>query len=411
MNIKITSLGLAGLLLAAACSNDETQLVECGNEISFNTRVSRATVTTTDNLASFKVWANAKDFTSNSFINGQIATKPEGKSYFTLPQAVFWPQDVAVLDVYALAPAELSATVNSNGPTISDFKPAAATADQVDLVVAYTEAMRSAGTNISLTFKHALSQIEVYATQGVDNTPDSKLVKVKGAWIVNVSDGGTLAFDKTADNYMNWSVNTTKTAYGIEFNSAQALDHTDVALLNDNNKGNMLLVPQQLDTWNLDSEDKAVNTTKGAYILVLCRVEAKHAGTTHPGSDDAIKVDDSNHYHQLFPYTGKFDEAEYGYTCVPVNTKWEPGKKYVYKLSFCGVTSGAGVYPPAADLANLPDGEGKYIKFGVDGGTAFPDGKGVGDSVLDNPITFTVNVETWEGEDDANVVKNDKNMN
>lgn len=408
MNIKITSLGLAGLLLATACSNDETQLIECGNEISFNTHVSRATETTTANLKNFKVWANATGFSSQRFIDGLIASKPDGKNYFTFENAVFWPQDVATLDVFAVSPASLTASVNANGPTVSNFTPATAAKDQADLVVAYSQANRSDGTNISLKFNHALSQIEVNATGGVTGVSETKHVWIKGAWLMNVCSSGTLAFDKdkATENYMNWSVGSVKTKYGIEFTSVQALDHTSSPLLASGfESSNMLLVPQQLATWNLDDEsDKIANASKGAYILVLCRVEARHPGKEHPGADGAVIVDGDNHVHQLFPYTGKFDEEEYGYSCVPINTKWEPGKKYVYNLSFCGATSGAGVYPPTSDLAGLPDGDGKYIKV-------IPADKKVGDPVLDNPITFTVEVATWEGNENANVVEDNKNMN
>lgn len=408
MNIKITSLGLAGLLLATACSNDETQLIECGNEISFNTHVSRATETTTANLKNFKVWANATGFSSQRFIDGLIASKPYGKNYFTFENAVFWPQDVATLDVFAVSPASLTASVNANGPTVSNFTPATAAKDQADLVVAYSQANRSDGTNISLKFNHALSQIEVNATGGVTGVSETKHVWIKGAWLMNVCSSGTLAFDKdkATENYMNWSVGSVKTKYGIEFTSVQALDHTSSPLLASGfESSNMLLVPQQLATWNLDDEsDKIANASKGAYILVLCRVEARHPGKEHPGADGAVIVDGDNHVHQLFPYTGKFDEEEYGYSCVPINTKWEPGKKYVYNLSFCGATSGAGVYPPTSDLAGLPDGDGKYIKV-------IPADKKVGDPVLDNPITFTVEVATWEGDENANVVEDNKNMN
>lgn len=397
MNIKITSIGLAGLLLATACSNDDVKLSGADNEISFNTCVSRATVTTTSNLKSFKVWANASGF-DNKIINGKIATKPDDKTYFILPETVIWPQDVATLDVYALAPATLDATFNSNGPTISGFEPNSDPSKQSDLIVAYKQASRSDGSSISLEFHHALSQIEINAVKANEGNSDieSKHVMIKGAWIVNVAKKGTLAFDKDATNYMDWAAAVEKTNYGQEF-TAQTLDHTSASLLaSDNNSSNMLLVPQQLGTWNL-TNDKAANSAKGAYILVLCRVEAEHKGTTHPGNDAAIDVDNVNdiHKHQLFPYTGKYDSEEYGYSCVPINTKWEPGKKYVYNLSFCGVSSGAGVYPPSSDLANFPDGDGKYIKFGTSS-HKFPDNKGVGDPVLDSPITFTVTVDdSW----------------
>lgn len=409
MNIKITTLGLAGLLLATACSNDEVKLARAANEISFNTCVSRATVTTTDNLASFKVWANASGF-DNQIINGKVATKPAGKDYFTLTEAVLWPQDVAQLDVYALAPSDLTATFNSNGPTISGFEPDTDPAKQKDLIVAYKEAMRSDGTSIDLIFHHALSQIEVKAIKaaegGSSDVKETKHVMIKGAWIVNVVGKGTLAFTKDATNYMSWSADGGKTQYGLEYSSVQTLDHESSSLLASGlNSSNLLLVPQQLATWDLNSStDKPANSGKGAYILVLCRVEAEHDGTTHVG-DDAISVDETNnkHKHQLFPYTGKFDAEEYGYSCVPINTNWEPGKKYVYNLSFCGVSSGAGVYPPSSDLANFPDGNGKYIKFGT-AAHGFPEKKGIGDPVLDSPITFTVQVDKWATDDPSSNV-------
>ena len=215
MNIKITSLGLAGLLLATACSNDETQLIECGNEISFNTHVSRATETTTANLKNFKVWANATGFSSQRFIDGLTASKPDGKNYFTFENTVFWPQDVATLDVFAVSPASLTASVsvNANGPTISNFTPATAAKDQADLVVAYSQAKRADGTNISLKFNHALSQIEVNATGVVTGVNETKHVWIKGAWLMNVCSSGTLAFDKdkATENYMNWSKGSEKT--------------------------------------------------------------------------------------------------------------------------------------------------------------------------------------------------------
>lgn len=157
------------------------------------------------------------------------------------------------------------------------------------------------------------------------------------------------------------------------------------------NKTNLLLIPQQLKAW--EGKSDSTNVTEGAYILFLCRVEAIHPGAEHVGGgDDAIKSDTENnrHIHQLFPYTTKFDEYEYGYTCVPIDTKWEAGKRYIYNLSFCGATSGAGIYPPTGSLDEKPDGNGeyKYIKIPAQG-------KYAGDPVLDNPIRFTVTVSDW----------------
>ena len=140
---------------------------------------------------------------------------------------------MATLDVFAVSPASLTASVNANGPTVSNFTPATAAKDQADLVVAYSQANRSDGTNISLKFNHALSQIEVNATGGVTGVSETKHVWIKGAWLMNVCSSGTLAFDKdkATENYMNWSVGSVKTKYGIEFTSVQALDHTSSPLL------------------------------------------------------------------------------------------------------------------------------------------------------------------------------------
>jgi hypothetical protein len=70
---------------------------------------------------------------------------------------------------------------------------------------------------------------------------------------------------------------------------------------------------------------------------------------------------------------------------VPIDTDWKAGKKYVYNLEFCGVSSGAGLYPPTVTepfpLENVV--------------TTLPDGKNIGDPVLDDPISFTVTVDDW----------------
>ena len=70
---------------------------------------------------------------------------------------------------------------------------------------------------------------------------------------------------------------------------------------------------------------------------------------------------------------------------MPINTEWQPGKKYIYNLEFCGTSSGAGLYPPTVTAP-----------FPLDNViTDRPDGKEIGDKVLDDPISFTVEVGSW----------------
>ncbi len=87
--------------------------------------------------------------------------------------------------------------------------------------------------------------------------------------------------------------------------------------------------------------------------------------------------------HQLFPVSTKYNAEEYGYTCVPLTIDWEPGKKYIYSLEFCGTNSGAGVYPPKP-------GDG----FPTDNVVEAPADK-EGHNVLTDPIKFSVSVSGW----------------
>ncbi|MDE7116438.1 MAG: fimbrillin family protein, partial [Muribaculaceae bacterium] len=311
---------------------------------------------------------------------------------------------------------------SSGAPNITDFTPASYTAAAAaapvnshnsgvgheDLLLAYTNAQRADGTSaISLNFEHALSQIEVKATIGGDNdtqlTGNKYDVKVKGVWIANVKSSGNVTFDENKNNKLSWNVGNSKVVYGYEFDTPVSLDHTNSGLLvnNENAKSSLMLVPQELDKWDISSKDnniKEKNPDNGAYILLLCRVEATHAGAEHPGNGDLVLGGTNTHIHQMFPVKdgdSNFNDKLYGYVCVPVSTTWEPGKKYIYNLEFCGQESGAGIYPPENDMDDLklPDGNGdyEYIKT-IPAGS----GKKPGDPVLTDPIRFSVSVSSWD---------------
>lgn len=418
MNTKLSFLGAAVLLLTSACSEDSVELVNNGSEITFNTSISRAMNLDQSNLDSFKVWAFSDITDSAPFIKDETVTKKGNNSYFSFSHSIFWPSDVETLKFWAIAPATTEGIQQESGKklTIKNYTPKEKPMEQEDLIVANATANRSDGTSISLQFRHALSQIVVRASEGTDGD-NSKNIKIKGAWIVNPAASGTLSTNDAATE-LNWAASSTKGCYGMEFNNTISLTHSYSSIFDfdkdaniKNPQTNLLLIPQQLTAWAGTQDEQNVN--KGAYILFLCRVEAIHDGELHEGGNDpAIKSEHGKHIHQLFPDTKTFDEAQYGYTCVPIGTNWEPGKRYIYNLSFCGATSGAGIYPPEDILAKMPDGDGKYIKtrpVGEDG----KEEKKVGDPVLDDPIRFTVTVKDWvdagtpnEGWTDGNIDMN-----
>lgn len=387
-NVKLLEMVAMFSVALASCTNDELKEVYRGEKISFTTRMTRAAETNTGNLKEFKVYADVDGY--NMFINGEIAKK-NGDSYYT-DNSHFWPTDIEKMKFWAYAPTDIESAITSISQVFTDYTPDAEIATQKDFVVAYEEISRdqASGMVVPLKFHHALSQIEVNAL-----CPSSdKQVYIKGAWIMGVHSKGTLQFsaDKKDQNYMSWTTNTELDAhYGQEITPSLLGKEKASLLASTAGSSNLMLVPQEVNGYKFATQEQSA--TPGAYILLLCRVEAWHVGAAHPGTtnDPLIKQDKDKHIHQLFPYTAKYNDKEYGYTCVSVDVNWKPGTKYVYNLEFCGSRSGAGVYPPITkddlETLGLPHEEIDIVTL--------PDGKKAGDPVLDQPISFSVTVEDW----------------
>lgn len=402
MNKKFIPLAFAASLIFAACSDDQTDVVNNGPEITFRTSVSRAQNIDETNLTEFKVWAFSDIVTSNTtaFIEGLVAKK-EGTVY-KFDHSIFWPNDITTLNFWAVSPVNDNVVVKHNGEALilESYKPAENPEDQLDIITAYQKVNRVSnnGTSVSLEFNHILSQILVSARAGHGNEiKEKRTVKVKGAWLVNIGTGATASRSTATDkNVVVWdNFSSTKASYGSYFDTPRELTSTATSFFSFDNsnvsvpQSNLLLIPQQLTAWN------GTAAGNGAYILLLCRVEATHDGALHDGaSDPMVESEIDKHIHQMFPtYEGAtFDEYAYGYACVPIGTLWEYGKIYRYTLDICGKNSGAGIYPPVdlPDLPGLPT-DPSTIKI-----IPTPDPDKVGKPVLDEPIKFTVTVNDWD---------------
>ena len=398
MNKKFIPLAFAASLIFAACSDDQTDVVNNGPEITFRTSVSRAQNIDETNLTEFKVWAFSDIVTSNTtaFIEGLVAKK-EGTVY-KFDHSIFWPSDIKTLNFWAVSPVNDNVVVKHNGEALilDSYKPAENPEDQLDIITAYQKVDRVSnnGTSVSLTFNHILSQILVSARAGYgDEIKEKRTVKVKGAWLVNIGTGATASRStETDDNVVEWdNFSSTKASYGSYFDAPRELTSAATSFFSFDKsnvsvpQSNLLLIPQQLTAWD------GTEAGTGAYILLLCRVEATHDGALHDGaSDDMVKTEGDKHTHQLFPTAAgaTFNEKAYGYACVPIGTLWQYGKIYRYTLDICGKNSGAGIYPPVKlpTLPGTPDPDIIIIPT--------PDDK-VGDPVLDEPIKFTVTVNDW----------------
>lgn len=420
-NAKLSGIALIAAMGVVSCSTDELQEINAGEGISFTTQVSRATPLTLEGLDGFYVYADADGY-PQMFIDSLVAKKDPTSSsgIYLLDKKVTWPTGVDTISFWAYGPLAakdyLKPSITTISQQVQNYKVAQSVetggAGQNDFVVTYAKAIKTPGNQVALEFHHALSQIEIKAKLGAD-LEEGRRVKVKGAWLVNINSTADLTFDKNvADlHYMNWEKTANLVSYGCSHSAGSSLSQNSAITIVGNdgsNQSSLMLIPQKRDKYAFakaaadpSSHEGAIataETSTGAYILVLCRVETYHnSPVTEAGAAEnpAIKVEGDGHVHQLFPYTYNdkkefvYQENAYGYTCVPVDVEWKPGKKYVYTLQFCGRGSGAGQYPPA-----IPD----VLPKGDDIITTPEDGKKPGDNVLENEITFKVEVSDWTEE-------------
>lgn len=442
--VALTVALVTGAMSFTSCTSDievDKNVDPAGNAISFATSVghtTRATETKQGNLGNFAVVARGMhhdgvlydSYLIGSSTGGDIARREGNSNTWKLDHNVYWPATLNKVLFYAYT------ALNSNdgdktdvlgtgpvlgfegdNPYIDNFKPLKATApennlqadgkDQDDLLVAYTPQKKShSETNVNLNFKHALTQISINAKQTGKLDNDHRIVRIKGAWIVNAAASGKLTAKSTKSMEGTEYVYTYEDSWTPTGTDTYGSVWKDVVQLDKDNSSDLLrgislmLIPQNLTAW--DWEHDKTNSNKGAYILLLCRVELVHDGSTHPGANlDDIGIEGDKHLHQLFPVnTEKYDGTQYGFACVPLSSLWNDegiGKHYTYNLNICGNGTGAGKYPPAAEAAALAslvpaDSFGISVVLNDPGVT----GKTAGDNVLDEPIQFTVDVDPWE---------------
>lgn len=483
MKIRTKSAGALALLavasLATSCATDVETSVNTdpeGNAIKFAASVgrsARATETKIGNLGDFAVVARGMhpdgvlydQYIIGASGGGEIAQKESGSTNtWKLDHDVYWPaalQRILFVGYTTLQSGESSDggvlsganfRIEGDEPWIRNFQPKKAAlsegsnagtgiwadgADQKDLVVAFNAMDRGSSTAVSLNFRHALTQVSIQAGQKDRLDTDHRIVKVKGAWIVNAAQSGDLSATINVDRTQADHPTTNETEWSSNGQATYGSYYDDVINLTKNGSDDLLrehslmLIPQSLTKWNPEDPDKP-----GAYIMLLCRVELKHKGTSHSGTsnNDEIAFEGSDadgsgiHYHQLFPVnTEKYDGSEYGFVCVPLGTDWGNegigevkdgatttdlkgmGKHYTYKLDICGKESGAGYYPPTPDASKLiptgatvtalvlqDDGTYKEENVTLNPKTDRPSSKNIGDPVLDDPIKFTVTVSDWD---------------
>lgn len=434
MKTKLFMLAAATALLSVSCAKDEMVKGNpdpAGSAITFTPTVGRQTRATEidiKNLGDFGVWARAIERASGelyaSFLIGdqndpEIASRTslnteETEGYWALKRNVYWPSDVNTVLFWGMTTLQNNMSTTdvmdgngtlsfvNNSPKLTGFSPRKASREnatnyqdgtrQQDLLTTFKAVSKDSEhntTKVSLDFKHALSQIDIQAKEGDGQPAENRRVQIKGAWLVNARSQGDLMSSFNIKNTITekpeWSDPLRNpVAYGSLFETPIMLQKSPRSIIGPTGAGKLMLIPQKVDKWDGNPAEETTTTTN-AYILLLCRIDLVHTGAVHGAGETTTDTDDQ-HYHQLFPASETYDETQFGYTCVPIGIEWEPGKRYTYTLNICGASSGAGVYPP-----ELPDD----VPTG-NGVTPTPGDKKPGEPVLDDPITFTVTVSSWD---------------
>lgn len=365
----------AALLALASCSNDAVVEQNPSKVVEQNVLqiypaiagVTRGTVWDNSNFAAFKLNSSltfqTDATTPNSTstdpsinetkqFNGETVTKTSGVWTFEGNKEWYWPSKSASSSFTAWAPITESAGSYTASTTLADLQ---------DIVVAYNSGSASDfASGVPLKFRHITSQIVVKA----DNSAAAKVkIEVKGIRLNNIKNGGSwsLPTASTADalGYNPWGTTVSGTANYVANITKKTLTSTAADITGSDP---LLLLPQQLETAD-------IGNASGQYLSVLVKItDATTSALIYPKNND--------------------NSEDFAWAAVDVNTKWEPGKKYIYTLHF---TEG---------------GYGKIDKNQEPGGNDDPgndndpktDDPQPGEDVVDAPVKLVLDVTVvdWE---------------
>lgn len=365
---KLGLLVLSSAAMFAACTSEtEVQNVSPKDAISFNTTLKGVTRTvyTNETFDKFKVVALNSANGEKYFIDD---VEKSSTSKWATTDIQTWPN--YELSFFAYAPADListdediNRTFTTSPRTLSNFSPKETLADQQDIVTAFNTGSKENINGVDLTFRHALTQIEILAT----NEDVARYhVDVLGSKLVRVKSKGTMTFPNNANSAASWEVdNGTTDSYRDKLPAAIRLSANPQRVMTDGN--NWMMLPQQLTAW-----DKASNG--GAYIAVLLRITQVRDGYViypeNDGNDVAVK---------------------FAYAAIPVATNWVIGHKYTYTLKFFGKGGGAGVIADELSDSTNPNDPDIDDKPKAEWNNTM-----IGQPIIDGVINFNVTIEDWQ---------------
>ena len=368
--LTLAALSATALLGFSACTQTQEVPTTGNTGLTFRTFLGNST-----RAAEYTRTIMATDgFNVSAFGNGDLyftdTAKPESTEdgiWNTQTGSYIWPSYELSFYAYANLGTYGTATLNTTDKKI-DLTTPAKVADQKDVIVAFNKGTRAAHetTGVPMYFKHALSQVEVWAKN--TSTTAQYTVEVAGVKLARINSKVTFTYPDAAT-----ASGTALTAYGTPGTPAsffagssavQTLDGTAKSLMNSAN-GNFMIIPQTITAWNQpETLADAATDNKGTYLAVLVRIKSKAGAQIYPTATD-----------------------EFAYAAVPLNINFEAGKKYKITLDF---VNGAGFEEPnnATDASETSDKPANVVISDTPVTPETP-----GKAILGGPIKFTVEVE------------------
>lgn len=358
----------------SSCSNDETPVGgselgdKAGNSLmSWNITqdgsIAKGTATTAanflDRINDFQVLGYYTDG-SGKYV-GDASTPAAGIvidgngagawTYHTPAEQQYWPS--GNLDFQAVTPSAdasfvLANTVDEGHPRlVANVTVPTTVADQKDIMFASATGVNNAadGAPVSLTFKHALSQV-VFSGKVANPTITAVVSEITVCNIHNTGTVGyasaltTLSAAATGSAASNFSVGLIEGADAAATTAARTMTSTTAQNLTNGN-GALMMIPQTQAAWTHAAPEKAIADATGSYLKIKCKVQDNNSGTWLIGAASG-----ANEFEYVYI---PFDLSNPG-TPAP-NKSWELGKKYTYTLIF---GNGAGGYDENGDpLTNM----------------------------------------------------------
>lgn len=369
---------LGALMVLASCSQNEVaEINRDGDEIRFNVVTNKATkaadVYCNNNMMeSFQVTAitDGKTYIANDKI------EKKGDSWVNVAGTRYWPETAVDFYAHVNAGTTFSCEKESEDENagfvakFENFKVEDEVANQKDLLYAVQKEKKKAEKEVTLNFRHALSQIVFQAR----NDSKNLYVVIEGVTVANVGNTNTFTFPSanTDENIPNheshdenansdgvygddelegtinydaswgtWADLTEGTSsYDVTFNEVAVKGDGELVSLttaNDNGKtfnGNaMLLLPQTTTAWDITAAGS--QNTEGSYFLVNCRIyNVADADKGYQEGDVCLWGENTAEGWKSKPLA------------IPAAFDWDQGEKYVYTFVF---GNGNGGYEPGEE--------------------------------------------------------------